>query len=69
MVGRSVSLEYEEERVRPTISEVKKLISNNRKAKDLMGWQPKVTIDEGLERTLHWFRENLKEYKSDLYTI
>ena len=69
MVGRSVSLEYEEERARPAKSEVNKLISNNRKAKDLMGWQPKVTIDEGLERTLHWFRENLKEYKSDLYTI
>lgn len=29
------------------------------KAKKILGWMPKVTLDEGLERTVNWLRENL----------
>jgi len=28
-----------------------------KKAKDKLGWEPKVTLEEGLERTIRWFRE------------
>ncbi|MGZ4928652.1 MAG: UDP-glucuronic acid decarboxylase family protein [Halobacteriota archaeon] len=27
-----------------------------RKAKDLLNWKPKVGLEKGLERTIHWFR-------------
>ena len=27
------------------------------KAKELLGWEPKVSLDEGIERTLKWFKE------------
>ncbi|MGD2278776.1 MAG: SDR family oxidoreductase [Candidatus Omnitrophota bacterium] len=27
------------------------------KAKDKLGWEPKVGLDEGLEKTIRWFRE------------
>ena len=33
------------------------------KAKELLGWEPKVQIDEGLERTIAYFRERLLELK------
>ncbi|MDO8467193.1 MAG: NAD-dependent epimerase/dehydratase family protein [bacterium] len=33
------------------------------KAKKLLGWQPKRSLEEGLEKTITWFRENLKSYE------
>jgi dTDP-glucose 4,6-dehydratase len=29
------------------------------RARTLLGWEPKVTLDEGLPRTLQYFREKL----------
>jgi len=69
VVGRKVSIECDRERIRPAKSEVRKLICNNQKAKEMLGWRPKISMDEGLGRTIKWFRENLKEYKADLYTV
>ncbi len=28
------------------------------KAKELLGWSPKTTLEEGIERTVEWFKEN-----------
>jgi len=69
VMGRNANIECKEKRVRPSKSEVNRLICNNQKAKELIGWQPKVSLDEGLEKTINWFKENLKEYKSKLYNI
>lgn len=38
--------------------DVKKLIANNRKAKKLLGWKPKVSFKEGLLKTIHWYVNN-----------
>jgi dTDP-glucose 4,6-dehydratase len=27
-------------------------------AREVLGWEPKVTLDEGLERTIAWFRDH-----------
>ncbi|KZX13357.1 GDP-L-fucose synthase [Methanobrevibacter oralis] len=35
-----------------------KLLSSIDKAKDILGYSPKVSFDEGLERTHEWFCEN-----------
>jgi NAD dependent epimerase/dehydratase len=69
MMNKKITVESEEKRVRPPKSEVNQLICNNNKAKELIGWQPNVSLDEGLEKTINWFKENLKEYKSELYNI
>ena len=29
------------------------------KAKDLLGWEPAVDLQDGLQRTIDWFRESL----------
>lgn len=29
------------------------------KAEDLLGWQPKISLEEGLKRTIEWFREKV----------
>ncbi|MCD6363169.1 MAG: hypothetical protein J7M13_04120 [Synergistetes bacterium] len=28
-------------------------------AKELLGWEPKIDIEEGIKRTAKWFKENL----------
>jgi nucleoside-diphosphate-sugar epimerase len=28
------------------------------KAKTLLGWEPKVPLEEGIKRTVQWFKEN-----------
>ncbi|MCB0088615.1 MAG: SDR family oxidoreductase [Caldilineaceae bacterium] len=32
------------------------------KARRILGWDPKVNLDEGMERTIGWFKENLDKY-------
>jgi nucleoside-diphosphate-sugar epimerase len=31
---------------------------SNEKAMDLMGWKPRVRLEEGLEKTISWYRES-----------
>lgn len=38
-------------------SEIQKLLCNYEKAKKLLGWEPKVTLEEGIARTEAWIKE------------
>jgi dTDP-glucose 4,6-dehydratase len=57
------------QRVRPGNSEVERLLASNEKARELFGWEPRVGLEEGLRRTIEWFRQHLSRYKSDFYNI
>ncbi len=37
-------------------SEIKKLAGDYSKAKNLFGWQPKTSLEEGIAKTLAWFK-------------
>lgn len=39
-------------------AEIPKLLCDARKAKRLLGWEPKVPLEEGLRRTRSWLEEN-----------
>ena len=34
-----------------------KLAFNSKKAKDLLGWEPKISLDEGIKKTLLWYND------------
>lgn len=70
-VGRSVPIESDDERMRPPLSEVERLLSDNTLAHELSGWQPAVSLDEGLRRTVAWFSDtdNIGRYKVDIYNV
>ncbi len=55
------------ERVRPELSEVFELVGDAGKAKELAGWTPRVSLDEGLERTVEFIRENHALYRPGSY--
>lgn len=56
VVGRSVPVVTEAERVRPAASEVQVLLSDPTRAATALGWKPQVGLEEGLARTAEWLR-------------
>jgi len=69
LVGRDVKIECDQQRIRPQKSEVERLLADNTLATKLLNWKPLFTLEEGLEQTIDWFRENLSGYRSDAYSI
>lgn len=57
-------------RIRPKNSEVRRLLGSNKKIRELTGWKPEYTLDEGLDETISWFKDdNLKQYKPHWYNV
>lgn len=70
LVGKeTMPIEQDPSRIRPGKSEVMKLISDNSKAKELSGWTPRYTLEQGLSETIEWVRENLDRYRPDHYAV
>jgi NAD dependent epimerase/dehydratase len=69
LANREVKLDFDPNRTRPSKSEVNRLWADNSKAKKLVGWVPKISLDEGLKKTIDWVSENIKQYKVDIYNI
>ena len=41
---------------------VKRRLADVTKLKNLVGWKPEVTLDEGLKKTFEWYREHPKKF-------
>ncbi len=67
--GRSVTVEYEEERTRPAGSEVERLLADSTKAARLLDWKPGVDLESGLRLTLAWMEDHLGRYRADVYNV
>lgn len=67
IVGRQVTVETETERIRPEASEVNRLLADNRRIRELTGWQSKVPFRQGLEKTVKWIERNLSHFSPDRY--
>jgi dTDP-glucose 4,6-dehydratase len=67
--GRHPKVVVEEQRIRPAASEVSRLISSNALARDILDWQPEVSIDEGIAMMLPWFRDNPNYYDASVYNV
>jgi len=67
IIGRPVKIAVDEERLRPEKSEVTRLLSDNSKARDLLGWEPQIGFREGLTRTIEWIREHIDWYRVGEY--
>ncbi|HYT50778.1 MAG TPA: GDP-mannose 4,6-dehydratase [Gaiellaceae bacterium] len=69
LLGVEVPIALDEGRLRPPNSEVERLVADVSKAKRLLAWQPEVTLDEGLRRTIEWLTGSLSSYKTSVYNI
>lgn len=69
LLGREPQILSDDQRVRPGKSEVMRLIADSGKAKRLLDWEPKVSLDEGLLRTIDWIRANPDFFKVADYHV
>lgn len=75
VMGKKITIETEESRLRPGKSEVERLLADTTKAQELFGWKPEYSglegFRKGIEKTAQWFTKpaNLAMYKTGIYNI
>ena len=69
IIGKTPKIITDEQRIRPGKSEVMKLWASNQKAKEMIGWEPRISLDEGLKLTIEWISSHLDLYRPDQYTV
>lgn len=57
IVSPDIPIESDAARLRPQSSEVMQLLSNNSLARRILGWSPRVSLEDGLARTIAWARD------------
>lgn len=65
----NVPIESEAQRLRPEGSEVDRLLACNKLAARVLQWEPRVSLEEGLKRTIAWMEQNLDAYRVGQYHV
>jgi NAD dependent epimerase/dehydratase len=70
-INPSATVVLDEQRLRPTKSEVFRLFGDNTKLKQHTDWHLNYSFSEGIDKTIEWFsvEENRKMYKADIYNV
>lgn len=58
VVGHRAQVTTDPDRVRPAASEVQILLSDPNRAKQVLGWEPRVELRDGVELTSDWMRRH-----------
>jgi NAD dependent epimerase/dehydratase len=69
LIGRPVQIVADTRRLRPAKSEVERLIADNRKARELLKWEPKTSLGVGLRETIDWVSQHPERYRPLVYEI
>lgn len=68
-INPNARITCDQERLRPKMSEVDRLLGSNEKIMRLTNWKPKFSFEQGITETIEWIKENLERYKTDIYNI
>ena len=69
LMGVDKPIVHDAARDRPAKSEVRKLVSDNAKARRLLGWQPQTSLDDGLRQAIQFVDDHRGLYASNVYTV
>lgn len=69
IVQSTAEIVVDEARVRPSRSEVNRLLADNRLAKETIGWEPRVSLEEGVKRTVAWIASHMNRFQIGKYQI
>ncbi len=71
LMGADVKWTVDPNRLRPSGSEVFRLLGDNSLISSMTDWHPQFTLEQGLQKTIDWFTipDNLKKYKSGIYNV
>ena len=70
-INPNVKIVSDSDRLRPSKSEVNRLLGCNKKILTLTNWQPQYDLVKGLAETIEWFKNprNLAQYKANIYNL
>lgn len=54
LMGRELAVTFDPARVRPEKSEIHRVIADSTKARERLGWEPRMPLEDGLRRTIDW---------------
>jgi dTDP-glucose 4,6-dehydratase len=66
-LGRPILVASEEQRIRPPASEVERLLAGTALARNLWGWKPRHSLEQGIDETIAWVEQNLHRFRVDSY--
>ncbi len=69
IVGKEARVVFDPARLRPPKSEVERLMADTTRMRQLTGWSPAVSLDEGLARTIAWISDHFTLYRPGTYAI
>ena len=69
LLNRPIEIVLDDARVRPESSEVTRLVADATTARQLLGWTPSVTLEEGVQRTIAWMQEHRHVYRQGAYAV
>jgi NAD dependent epimerase/dehydratase len=69
IVGRKMPIVIDADRVRPQASEVLLLVAKTERARDILGWEPGVSLTEGLRRVIEYISANMVAYRVGSYAV
>ena len=69
LIGKPIHIEQDKERLRPDGSEVDRLLADGNLAQTLLGWSPRIGLEEGLQQTIEWVEQHMERYRKNVYII
>jgi NAD dependent epimerase/dehydratase len=69
LCGGKLKIARDRRRVRKNTSEVMELVCDNSKARELLGWKPKFSLNRGLKNTINYISRNPGLFKTDIYNV
>ncbi|MHB8626341.1 MAG: GDP-mannose 4,6-dehydratase [Aggregatilineales bacterium] len=69
LMDKPIRVTEDDARLRPPASEVMRLCADNRRAAEVIGWKPQISLEDGLMRTIEWICANLDQYRPREYAV
>ena len=58
LIGRDIEILFDATKIRTQSPDIERLVADITKANDLLSWQPKTSLDDGLKQTIEWFSKS-----------
>jgi len=69
VLGSNAEVVQAKERLRPGKSEVMVLESDPSRARERLGWVPRVSVEDGLKQTAEWMRSAMDRYRAGAFVL
>ena len=69
LMNVNVEIRSDQQRIRPSKSEVERLCCNNQLMLSSTNWRPIYNLEKGLIETIEWLRQHINNYKPEFYNV